>query len=71
MNPAPKPAPSPRRARSFALDAARHHTCTLCPACGTEACRTLQELGMYCDTAVAAYEAPRARSARARRLAAV
>jgi hypothetical protein len=34
-----------------------HHTCRECPVCGTEACRVMSELGMYCDTAQAAHEA--------------
>jgi len=38
-----------------------HHTCMDCPVRGTEECSTLQELGMYCDTAFAAFEAARAR----------
>ena len=36
-----------------------HHTCLDCPAFGSEECRALQELGMYCDTVVAAWEAAR------------
>lgn len=39
-----------------------YHTCLECPACGSEECRTLQELGMYCATAIAASEAMRRRS---------
>jgi hypothetical protein len=31
-----------------------HHTCRKCPACGTEDCRVLSQLGMYCETAQAA-----------------
>lgn len=31
-----------------------HHTCTRCPACATDTCKVLQDLGMYCDTACAA-----------------
>jgi anaerobic ribonucleoside-triphosphate reductase len=34
-----------------------HHTCRKCPACGTEDCRVLSQLGMYCETAQAAQEA--------------
>jgi len=36
---------------------AGHHTCVTCPVCGTEECKVLQELGMFCDTACAAFEA--------------
>jgi len=50
---------------------AGHHTCILCPKCGTEECKTLQDLGMYCDTAVAAFEAMRGDSSRKRKLAVV
>ena len=71
MNKTPKAAPSPRRRSAAAVDLAGHHSCVLCPACGTEACRTLQDLGMYCDTAVAAYEATRAMPGRTRKLAVV
>ena len=34
-----------------------HHTCLRCPMCASETCRTLQDLGMYCETQVAATEA--------------
>jgi len=43
-------------------DAGGHHTCRECPVCGTEECRVMADLGMYCDTAQAAQEA-RAREA--------
>lgn len=55
-----KPVQSPRRNRRKAPLVATIHTCIECPACGTETCKTLQELGMYCDTAMAASEAWRA-----------
>lgn len=47
-------------------DAEGHHTCRECPICGTEECRVMSELGMYCDTAQAAHEAGAAVSAAAR-----
>jgi hypothetical protein len=55
-----KPAQSPRKNRQTAPFEANHHTCIDCPFCGTETCKTLQDLGMYCDTAIAATEAWRA-----------
>jgi hypothetical protein len=55
-----KPAQSPRIVRQKAPLEARVHTCLECPVCGTESCKTLQELGMYCETAIAAAEASRA-----------
>ncbi len=55
-----KPAQSSRSNRRKAPIEAKHHTCIECPACGTETCKILQELGMYCDTAIAATEAWRA-----------
>jgi|GEM_PF-3012268 len=55
-----KPVQSPRNNRRKAPLVAKHHTCIECPACGTESCKILQELGMYCDTAIAATEASRA-----------
>jgi hypothetical protein len=57
-----KPAQSPRSNRRTVPFLAKHHTCIECPACGTETCKTLQELGMYCDTAIAASEAWASRS---------
>ena len=36
-----------------------HHTCRTCPVCGTEECKILQQLGMYCDTSCAVFEAAR------------
>jgi hypothetical protein len=60
MNQTPNPAPSLRRSRPVAPVEAGQHTCLQCPACGSEACRTLQDLGMYCDTLCAASEAMRA-----------
>ncbi len=33
------------------------HTCMRCPACATEACKVLQDLGMYCETSCAASQA--------------
>ena len=55
-----KPAQSPRSNTRTAPLKAKHHTCIECPARGTETCKILQELGMYCDTAIAATEAWRA-----------
>ncbi len=55
-----KPAQSPRRNRRKAPLEVKVHTCIECPVCGTETCKTLQGLGMYCDTAIAAAEATRA-----------
>ena len=52
-----KPAPSPRRPRRTVPIVAMSHSCIECPACGTETCKTLQDLGMYCDTGWAATEA--------------
>jgi hypothetical protein len=52
-----KPAQSPRSNRRKAPLEVKHHTCIECPACGTETCKVLQDLGMYCDTAIAATEA--------------
>lgn len=56
------PAQNPRSNRRTAPFVAKHHTCIECPACGTETCKTLQELGMYCDTAIAATEGSASRS---------
>jgi len=55
-----KPVQSPRRDSRRVTLMVRRHTCVACPACGTETCKTLQDLGMYCDTAIAATEASRA-----------
>jgi hypothetical protein len=55
-----KPVQSPRSKRRKAALEPKHHTCIECPACGTESCKILQQLGMYCDTAVATTEAWRA-----------
>lgn len=52
-----KPAQSPRRARRKVFSVPTIHTCLECPVCGTETCKTLQDLGMYCDTEIAATEA--------------
>jgi len=43
-----------------------YHNCLNCPVCGTEDCKILQELGMYCETAVAAFEATRGEAQRRR-----
>ena len=64
-----RPAQSPRSTRWTAPLEARNHTCIECPACGTETCKVLQDLGMYCDTACAAYEAMRGEPRRNRKLA--
>jgi hypothetical protein len=52
-----KPAQNPRSNRRKTPLEVQLHTCIECPACGTETCKTLQELGMYCDTAIAVSEA--------------
>jgi len=59
------PAQSPRRHTRRAFCVPTVHTCIECPVCGTEACKTLQDLGMYCETAIAAAEASRASRAEA------
>jgi hypothetical protein len=48
-------------------EAEGHHTCRECPICGTEECRVMSDLGMYCDTAQAAHEARAAEAAPARK----
>lgn len=55
-----KPAQNPRSNGRKAPRMVRTHTCVECPVCSTETCKTLQQLGMYCDTAIAATEAVRA-----------
>ena len=60
MSPAKKPSPT-LPAKGSRPDAQAGHTCLRCPACGTECCNILQELGMYCETAQAASEAPKPR----------
>jgi hypothetical protein len=55
----PKKPPTALRRKPAAPIASGTHSCLQCPACGTEACRTLQELGMYCDTLTAVSEAVR------------
>jgi hypothetical protein len=62
---------SPRRPGRTASAVVKNHTCVECPAFGSETCKTLQQLGMYCDTAVAAFEAMRVESRGKRKLAAV
>ena len=65
-----KPAQNPRSNRRRVPLESRHHTCIECPACGSETCKTLQQLGMYLPiTAVAATEAWRAGSSGRRRSA--
>ncbi len=59
MNRTPNPAPSLKKSRPVAPAPSGNHTCLQCPACGSEACRTMQDLGMYCDTALAAWESMR------------
>jgi hypothetical protein len=49
-----KPVQRPRRSRGKTCPVATVHTCIECPAYGAETCKTLQQLGMYCETAVAA-----------------
>jgi hypothetical protein len=55
-----KPAESPRTAKRKAPYVPTVHTCVECPVCGTETCKTLQDLGMYCNTEIAASEASHA-----------
>ena len=52
---------TPTEARSSACASGKdgHHSCKDCPICGTEQCRMMQELGMFCATQVAATEAVR------------
>jgi len=71
VNRTPEPVPSLRRTTPVAVAEPGHYTCILCPACGTETCKTLQDLGMYCDTICAATEAMRGESRRKRKLAVV
>jgi hypothetical protein len=47
----------------------RYHSCKDCPICGTEECRTMQDLGMFCATHVAATEASRGKRRRQEKLA--
>jgi hypothetical protein len=59
MSRATKP-PSPTLPASGSrpdLNPEGHHTCTRCPVCATEACKVLEQLGMYCETMCAASEA--------------
>lgn len=64
MSATPKRNARPSKRTSNAAGAGGHHTCRTCPVCGMEECKILQELGMYCDTACAAFEATRARAER-------
>jgi hypothetical protein len=50
-------APKPLQRKGMPARSEGHHTCILCPVCATEECKILQALGMYCDTACAAFEA--------------
>lgn len=54
MSPAPKPNPTTLPESGPSLNPEGHHTCMRCPVCASEACRTLQDLGMYCETQCAA-----------------
>lgn len=65
MSPAKKPSPT-LPAKGSRAGADGHHTCIRCPSCGTESCEVFQELGTYCDTAVAATEAMAERREQAR-----
>jgi hypothetical protein len=56
MSPSKKPSP-PLPAPLPTEGAEGHHTCTRCPACGTEECKVLQDLGMTCETMCAASQA--------------
>lgn len=65
MSPAKKPSPTPPASGSREKTEA-YHTCVSCPVCATEACRVLEDLGMYCETMCAASEAKAARKRRKR-----
>ena len=56
MSPATLPSPT-LPASGSSLNADGLHTCALCPVCATATCQVLQELGMYCETMVAASQA--------------
>lgn len=56
MSPAMQPSP-PLPAKGPGVETDGHHTCLRCPVCASETCRTLQDLGMYCETQCAATEA--------------
>ncbi len=65
MSPAKAPSPTlPAKASPPRPEG--HHTCRSCPACASETCRVLQELGMYCDTQCAASLASPVKSEAAR-----
>jgi hypothetical protein len=67
MSPAEQPSPAlPARGSGSDIRPDGHHTCKRCPVCASETCRTLQDLGMYCETQCAATEA-RAAEREARR----
>ena len=54
----PAKAPSPGLPSSGpSLNPEGRHTCALCPVCGSEECKMLEQLGMYCMTMCAASEA--------------
>jgi hypothetical protein len=66
VNPATLPSPTLPAAGS-SLNADENHTCARCPACATETCLVLQDLGMACETMCAASEAEAAAERDARR----
>jgi len=53
MSPATKPSPD-LPASGSSLNDEGYHTCARCPVCGTEECKMLEQLGMYCTTKCAA-----------------
>jgi hypothetical protein len=58
MRNANQPSPSlPPRGPGPRVRPDGHHTCIRCPACASETCRVLQDLGMYCETQCSATEA--------------
>jgi hypothetical protein len=63
MSPAQTPSPT-LPASGSSLNTEGHHTCMRCPACGTEACAVLEELGTYCQTMCAASQAQAEKPAR-------
>ncbi len=66
MSPAVERSPTPLASGSSPISEG-HHTCARCPVCSTEACKVLEELGMYCETMCAASEAQAAESETKRR----
>lgn len=58
MSPAKRQSPTlPAKGSRPRVQQDGHHTCMRCPACASETCRVLQDLGMYCETQCATTEA--------------